>query len=93
MNASSNGINTDGSSCNVGNALSGRPSIRLLPFGVASNSGDAVKNALFGGWGGGDVDPLVRNFCAFRVAFPLRVSSLRRRRQALYISLFFTYLA
>jgi hypothetical protein len=56
MKSSSNGINSDGSSCNVGNALSTRPSIRLLPFGVASNSGDAVKNALFSGWGGDDAD-------------------------------------
>jgi hypothetical protein len=51
MKASSNAFKTDGTSCNVGNAMGAKPSIRLLPFGAASNSGDAVKNTLFGGWG------------------------------------------
>jgi hypothetical protein len=51
LKASSNAFKTDGTSCNVGNVMAAKPSIRLLPFGAASNSGDAVKSALFGGWG------------------------------------------
>jgi hypothetical protein len=34
MKASSNAFKTDGTSCNVGNTLAARPSVRLLPFGV-----------------------------------------------------------
>uniref|UniRef100_A0A7S3DK69 Uncharacterized protein n=1 Tax=Palpitomonas bilix TaxID=652834 RepID=A0A7S3DK69_9EUKA len=45
----SNAINSDGTSCNVGNTLGSRPAVRLLGQKLGYDSGNAMKNAL--AWG------------------------------------------